>query len=92
MPKHSTVRPFRLLLTGLASLSLLVSLSGCVKPATIRTEVVVPPASLLVDTPAPAFSGTSTGELVPYIRELRLGLDSCNDDKAAVRTFIKETK
>ncbi len=73
--------------TGLLCLFLVLFLSACTSNPVVRTEVVVPPKTFMAETPKPTFSGTATGELVPFIRELNNALDSCNDDKQALRDW-----
>lgn len=65
-------------------LCLLLPLAACTHLP--KQEV---PASLLQDCPHPAVSVTTNGELVRGLLAYQAALQSCNDDKAALRRHVK---
>jgi hypothetical protein len=71
-----------------ASLILAAALSGCavLSPPPAAT----PPWALLEDCPEPAAQVRTNGDLVRHIRALRDALRSCNDDKAALRSWAEK--
>ena len=79
------------LLTGLTSLFLLLSLSGCGSSPS-KPEVFFPPAQLTEQVPVTEFEGSTNKALLLYIRELQAGWVACNDDKAAIRTWEKSLR
>ena len=76
--------------SGAIILCLLLSLTACGSnpPASsTRTERLLPPASLLVETFAPIRSVVVNGDLADLYLDTRDALKSCNDDKAAIRAW-----
>lgn len=75
------------MLTGLISLSLLLSSTACVKP---RTHVaMVPPAAYMEDCVETKVDVAVNGDLLRKIKRLRVDLAECNEDKAALREWAK---
>ena len=70
---------------AILALALLAGCSALPKPGAI-----LPPATLLADCPEPPAVFTTNGELADYALELRTALRLCNNDKAALREWIKE--
>ena len=52
-----------------------------------KTERLLPPASLLVETFGPLRTYTTNGELLKHSYDVEDALKSCNDDKAAIRAW-----
>jgi hypothetical protein len=71
-----------------ASLILAAALSGCA--ALSPPPAATPPWALLEDCPTPTAQVRTNGDLVRHIRALRDALRSCNDDKAALRSWAEK--
>jgi hypothetical protein len=72
--------PWRIAVAGLQALVL----CGC------ASVVGPPPEYLLLDCPAPAVVAATNGDLARTLNQYRWALKACNDDKAALREFVKE--
>lgn len=66
---------------------LLMASCATVAPNTTR---LLPPADLLADCPIPGLDPSTNGALVQGILDLRLALQGCNADKAALREWAKD--
>jgi hypothetical protein len=66
-------------------------LASCASnPPLLQTQFVTPPATLLQPTPKPVFAGRTNLDLATYALDLKDALQSCNDDKAALRNWINK--
>lgn len=74
---------------ALACVLAAILLAGC---ATRPPQVVklYPPASLLADCAHPDIQTGTNGDLARGILSYRAALDTCNNDKAALREWAKE--
>ena len=52
-----------------------------------RSVPAIPPAPLLVWTPAPEPQGTTGSALITYSQNLEAALEACNADKATLREW-----
>jgi len=73
------------------TLCLLLSLSSCASwqpptPPKVEPRSKIPRALVLI-TPAPAWRGTTNGDLLGWTIELRSALSQCNADKAAIESW-----
>ncbi len=71
--------------------SLLLSsilLAGC---AGVQPKPEAPNADLLMDCPTPTVQAKTNGQLASTLLAYRDALKNCNDDKAALREFYKDT-
>ena len=75
--------------TGLTSLFLLASLTGCATatPQLIRS---LPPQALLQDCPHPELDIQTNGDLLRGLRAYEQALSLCNIDKQALREWAKD--
>lgn len=73
----------------LAALFPLLFLAACATPApqTVRS---LPPAELLQPCEEPAGALSTTGDLIPYVLDLREALRACNRDKSLLREWAGE--
>jgi hypothetical protein len=77
----------------LASLTLLLLVTGCASPQTIyKTSTVYlhPPAFLLSECPVPEYTGTEWVHVAEYAGKLQSMLSLCNDDKGLLREWVTE--
>jgi hypothetical protein len=68
---------------AVALLATLMAGCGVLSPPPAAT----PPWALMEDCPEPQAQVKTNGDLVRHIRALRDALRSCNDDKAALRSW-----
>jgi len=55
-------------------------------------EVNEPPENLLLPTPMSEYHGTTYGDVIDYVEQLRGDLKSCNQDKQSVKDFFDKQK
>lgn len=86
------MRPLNWLLSGLLSLCLFLSLTGCASTEYVRVkERDTPPMALIQDCTEPSPNGVTTnGELTAYVGQLRLALRNCNNNMALIREWSKD--
>lgn len=72
--------------TGLTLPFLLLSLSAC---GTVQYQAVNTPVPIWYAsrTEHPVFSGATNGDLLRFVSEYEAALNSCNDDKAAIKEW-----
>ena len=81
----------RLLKVGLILLFLTLCWGCSNETRTVYIRQTVPEA-LLVETPAPTFTGKTNADLVDYLGRQRDALAQCNADKLAVKTTLAKKK
>jgi len=65
-------------------------LAGCASPVP-QVIRILPPAELIQDCPVPQVKLRTNGDMANHIVDLRSALKSCNNDKAALRDWAKES-
>lgn len=70
----------------LATLLLPLTLAACATPAP-QVARSLPPAELLAACEEPSQRLETTGDLVPYVLDLREALRACNRDKSLLREW-----
>lgn len=82
--------------SGLASVCLVLLLSGCATTPPVVTETkierVYPPAALTGPCPPPELRGNTNADLLDWALELQAELEACNADKAALRQWQSNNK
>lgn len=92
-PPRARIRPH---VTGSMLLCLVLLGAGCASDPTVltvtRVDQAFPPASLLIDTPAPRPQGVTGYALIQYSQALEAALGACNADKASLREWVRGGK
>ena len=65
-------------------------LAGCASPSP-QVIRMLPPVELIQDCSVPQMQVRTNGDMAVHIVDLRSALKSCNNDKAALRDWAKES-
>lgn len=66
----------------------LLAMAGCASTHAIKVQHIYP-EQLFLDCPTPSVEARTNGELARTLMDFRSALQTCNDDKAALREWAK---